>query len=399
VSDIGRSGGPDATDGAWRQSADTPGPDGYPHYSSWPPRQDGHWAAPPPPPRRRGPFGALLALVLVALLAVAAVGVGRGILHSGALSAFTSSDTALAEPGTDSGTDQVEEPARAALGETDLTALAAKVAPGLVNINTELGYQNAASAGTGIVLTSNGEVLTNNHVINGATSIRATNAANGRTYQASVVGRDRDDDIAVLQLSGASGLRTAKIGDSDAVAVGDQIAAVGNADGANVRPSVATGKVTALGRSISAHDELTGRVERLSGLIEVDANVRPGDSGGPLVNTAGEVVGVDTAASGNFRVQAEGGTGYAIPINSALTIARRIASGRGSGVPRIRPAAMLDLGVLAPLAPLTPLGPAVEPLSAGAGQPWAASVQPPVRTVSLVSTQPPGRLCATDGVG
>jgi S1-C subfamily serine protease len=273
------------------------------------------------------------------------------------------------------------------------------VAPAVMNINTVIGKGRATAAGTGIVLSSSGQVLTNNHVINGATSIRATNAANGRTYQASVVGRDRDDDIAVLQLSGASGLRTAKIGDSDAVAVGDQIAAVGNADGANVRPSVATGKVTALGRSISAHDELTGRVERLSGLIEVDANVRPGDSGGPLVNTAGEVVGVDTAASGNFRVQAEGGTGYAIPINSALTIARRIASGRGSGVPRIRPAAMLDLGVLAPLAPLTPLGPAVEPPSGGAGQPWAASVQPPVRTVSLVSTQPPGRLCATDGVG
>jgi S1-C subfamily serine protease len=265
------------------------------------------------------------------------------------------------------------------------TRVAEIVAPAVMNINTVIGKGRATAAGTGIVLSSSGQVLTNNHVINGATSIRATNAANGRTYQASVVGRDRDDDIAVLQLSGASALRTAKIGDSDAVAVGDQIAAVGNADGANVRPSVATGKVTALGRSISAHDELTGRVERLSGLIEVDANVRPGDSGGPLVNTAGEVVGVDTAASGNFRVQAsDGGTGYAIPINSALTIARRITSGGGSGVPRIRPAAMLDLTALAPL---TPLGPAVEQPGAGAGRPYAASVQPPVRTASLVPTQ------------
>ncbi|HEY0576023.1 MAG TPA: trypsin-like peptidase domain-containing protein [Pseudonocardia sp.] len=300
-------------------------------------------------------------------------------------------DALDADPPDRVGSDQgrSEEPVSSA-------RVAEVVAPAVMNINTVIGKGRATAAGTGIVLTSSGQVLTNNHVINGATSIRATNAANGRTYQASVVGRDRNDDIAVLQLSGASALRTAKIGDSDAVAVGDQIAAVGNADGANVRPSVATGKVTALGRSISAHDELTGRVERLSGLIEVDANVRPGDSGGPLVNTAGEVVGVDTAASGNFRVQAEGGTGYAIPINSALTIARRIASGGGSGVPRIRPAAILDLGVLAPL---TPLGPAVEPPSAGAGQPWAASVQLPVRTVSFVSTQPPGRRCATVGAG
>ena len=259
------------------------------------------------------------------------------------------------------------------------------VAPAVMNVNTVIGKGRATAAGTGIVLTSSGQVLTNNHVINGATSIRATNAATGRTYQARVVGRDRDDDIAVLQLSGASALRTATFGDSDTVSVGDQIAAVGNADGANVRPSVATGTVTALGRSISAHDELTGKVERLSGLIEVDANVRPGDSGGPLVNTAGEVVGVDTAASGNFRVQAsDGGTGYAIPINSALTIARRITSGGGSGVPRIRPAAMLDLTALAPL---TPLGPAVEQPGAGAGRPYAASVQPPVRTASLVPTQ------------
>ena len=347
MSDIGRSGGPDATDGGWRQSADTPGPDGYPHYSSWPPRQDGHWAAPPPPPaRRRGPFGALLAVVLVALLAVAAVGVGRSILHSGALSAFTSSDTAVAEPGTDNGLDQVEEPARAALGQTDLTALAAKVAPGLVNINTELGYQNAASAGTGIVLTSNGEILTNNHVINGATAIRVTNIGNGRTYRATVVGYDRAHDIAVLQLKGASGLRTATIGNSDSVKVGDPIAAIGNAGGLGGTPTTSGGKVTSLNRSISPSDELTGSVERLNGLIEVAANVQPGDSGGPLVNSAGQVIGVDTAASANYRYQSSGGTGYAIPINDAMAIARQIQAGNASETVHIGPTGMLGVSVL-----------------------------------------------------
>ena len=342
MSDIGRSGEPGATDGAWRQSAGAPGPDGYPHYSSWPPREPGHWAA--PPPRRRSPLGALLAVVLVALLAVAAVGVGRGILRSGVVSAFTSSDTAVAVP--DTGTDEAEQPARAALGQTDLTALAAKVAPGLVNINTELGYQNAASAGTGIVLTPTGEVLTNNHVINGATAIRVTSIGNGRTYRATVVGYDRAHDIAVLQLKGASGLRTATIGDSGTVKVGDPIAAIGNAGGVGGTPTTSGGKVTSLNRSISPSDELTGSVERLNGLIEVAANVQPGDSGGPLVDSAGRVVGVDTAASANYRYQSTGGTGYAIPINDAMAIARQIQAGNASETVHIGPTGMLGVSVL-----------------------------------------------------
>jgi S1-C subfamily serine protease len=350
VSDIGRSGGPDATDpadAAWRQSAGTPGPDGYPYYSSWPPREPGHWAA-PPAPRRRGPFGALLAVILVALLGVAAVGVGRGILHSGALSNFTSSDSSAALPDsdTDSGTDPTDQPARAAaLGETDLTALAAKVAPGLVNVNTELGYQNAASAGTGIVLTPNGEVLTNNHVINGATAIRVTDIGNGRTYRATVVGYDRAHDIAVLQLKGASGLRTATLGNSETVKVGDAVAAIGNAGGSGT-PTTSGGKVTSLNRSISPSDELTGSVERLQGLIEVAANVQPGDSGGPLVDSEGRVIGVDTAASANYRYQATGGTGYAIPINDAMTIARQIQGGSASETVHIGPTGMLGVSVL-----------------------------------------------------
>ncbi|HEX4247824.1 MAG TPA: trypsin-like peptidase domain-containing protein [Pseudonocardia sp.] len=346
MSHIGRPGEPEATDGVWRQSAGTPGPDGYPHYSSWPPREQGHWAA-PPEPRRRGPFGALLAVILVALLAVAAVSVGRGILHSGALSAFTSSsDTPVAAPDTGTGTDQVEEPARAALGQTDLTALAAKVAPGLVNINTELGYQNAASAGTGIVLSPNGEVLTNNHVINGATAIRVTSIGNGRTYRATVVGYDRAHDIAVLQMKGATGLRTATIGDSGTVKVGDPVAAIGNAGGVGGTPTTSGGQVTSLNRSISPSDELTGSVERLSGLIEVAANVQPGDSGGPLVDSAGRVVGVDTAASANYRYQATGGTGYAIPINDAMAIARQIQGGSATETVHIGPTGMLGVSVL-----------------------------------------------------
>jgi S1-C subfamily serine protease len=224
--------------------------------------------------------------------------------------------------------------------------IAQLVSPTVVNINTVVGYRGVTAAGTGIVLTPNGDVLTNNHVINGATSIRATDVGNGRTYQAAVLGYDRGHDIAVLRLTGASGLRTAKLGDSNTLRVGDPIAAVGNAGGAGGRPKVATGRVTALGRAISPTDELTGTVERLTGLIEVAANVQPGDSGGPLVTSAAEVVGVDTAASANYRYFTAGGTGYAIPINSAMAIARQIQAGAATDTVHVGPTPMLGVSVV-----------------------------------------------------
>ena len=179
----------------------------------------------------------------------------------------------------------------------DTAAIAAKVSPALVDINSTFSYQSAQGAGTGIVLTSNGEILTNNHVINGATKISVTDIGNGKTYNANVVGYDATGDIAVLQLQGASGLQTAKIGDASKAAVGESVVAVGNAGGTGGTPSSAGGSITALNQSITAGDDLDGANEQLSGLIQVNADIQPGDSGGSLVNTAGEVIGMDTAAS------------------------------------------------------------------------------------------------------
>jgi S1-C subfamily serine protease len=149
-----------------------------------------------------------------------------------------------------------------------------------------------------MVVTSSGEVLTNNHVIDGATSIKATDIGNGRTYTAKVVGYDKSDDVAVLQLQGASGLTTVSFGDSSRVHVGQSVTALGNAGGKGGTPSVATGTVTGLNQSITASDEGSGSSENLTGMIETNANIQPGDSGGPLVNRAGQVIGIDTAASG-----------------------------------------------------------------------------------------------------
>jgi S1-C subfamily serine protease len=199
-----------------------------------------------------------------------------------------------------------------------------------VDINTSLSYQQGEAAGTGIVLSSDGVVLTNNHVIEGATTISVIDVGNGRTYSGQVLGYDRTHDIAVVQMQGASGLQSAKIGDSGKVAVNDPVVGLGNAGGSNGKPSAAVGFVTALNQSITADDESNGTSEQLTGLIQINANIQPGDSGGALVNSSGEVVGVDTAASTGFSFQTRGGQGFAIPINDAVVIANQIRGGNGN---------------------------------------------------------------------
>ncbi len=236
-----------------------------------------------------------------------------------------------------------------ASGPSDANAIADKVDPGLVDINTSLGYQQEQAAGTGIVVTSDGEILTNNHVIDGATSISVTDVGNKKTYTASVVGYDRTGDIAVLQLHNASGLQTANFANSSGISVGEDVVGVGNAGGTGGTPSAAGGTVTALNQSITAQDQGDGTSEQLSGLIETNANIQAGDSGGALVNTSGQVIGVDTAASGGtsfqFNGQDQGNQGFAIPINTALSIARQIEAGNGSSTIHIGTTAFLGVEI------------------------------------------------------
>ena len=225
--------------------------------------------------------------------------------------------------------------------------IAAQVDPGLVDVVSTLGYQQAEAAGTGLVLTSSGEILTNNHVIEGATSIRVTDIGNGRSYQAKVVGYDQTKDIAVLQLQGASGLKTVNLGNSATAAVGQSVVALGNAGGKGGTPSVAAGKITGLGASITASDQGSGTSEQLTGLINDNAPIQPGDSGGPLVNSAGQVIGIDTAASNTMQFQSSQNQtqAFAIPINEAIAIARQIESGTASSTVHIGPTAFLGVEV------------------------------------------------------
>jgi len=226
--------------------------------------------------------------------------------------------------------------------------VAAQTDPGLVDIVSNLGLQQAESAGTGLVLTPSGEILTNNHVIKGATAIKVTDIGNGHTYPAKVVGYDQSRDIAVLQLQGASGLQTAALGDSSTVKVGDKVVALGNAGGKGGTPSVAVGHVASLGASITASDVGAGTAERLTGLIHHNAPIQPGDSGGPLVSNTGRVVGIDTAASGSagFQLQQTAHTqAFAIPINDAVTLAKQIEAGQASATIHIGPTGLLGVGV------------------------------------------------------
>jgi S1-C subfamily serine protease len=227
--------------------------------------------------------------------------------------------------------------------------VAAGLNDGVVDVYTRLGYQQASAAGTGIVLSSAGEVLTNNHVIRGATSIRVVDVGTGHRYRASVVGYDVTGDVAVLKLSGATGMQTATLGNSSSVKVGDSVTAVGNAGGVGGSPTVASGTVTALGRSITVSDE-TGIGARLTGLIKTNASLQPGESGGPLLNGAGQVIGIDTAASNGFEFQPGGPEGFAIPINRAIGIVRQIDAGRSSAKVHIGPTAFLGVDVAEPSA-------------------------------------------------
>ncbi|HEX3336027.1 MAG TPA: trypsin-like peptidase domain-containing protein, partial [Jatrophihabitans sp.] len=211
---------------------------------------------------------------------------------------------------------------------------------GVVTVVSVLKYQNAESAGTGMILTSNGEILTNNHVVEGATSITVTVASTGRSYTAKVVGTDPTADVAVLQLNNASGLTTARVGNSSNVAVGNSVVGVGNAGGTGTLRA-SKGAVTALNQSITATDETGQNGEQLTGLIEVNAPIISGDSGGPLYNAAGQIVGMDTAASTTQATE----TAYAIPINTAVALAAQIESGIETSTIHIGLPAFIGVGV------------------------------------------------------
>lgn len=298
--------------------------------------------APPqaPPRRRRGIAIAAAAVVAAAALFGAGVAIGRtdntsgtGTIAAGSGNTGNSGNSGSGgSSGSGNGSGGSSNPfgqypfgnsgnggGNSTQGRSQATAAQST---GVVDIYSQLGYQSSEAAGTGLVLTSDGEVLTNNHVIDGSTKLRVVVVSTGKTYTAKVIGDVPTKDIALIQLQNASGLQTANLGDSSTVNVGDSVTGVGNAGGVGGTPSAAAGKVTALHKTITASDENGSSAEKLHDVIVTNAPIQPGDSGGPLYNSANEVIGIDTAASTSARV-----AGFAIPINDAMALVKQIRTG------------------------------------------------------------------------
>ncbi len=295
------------------------------------------WALPDPPPGRpdRGGGSGLGGRFLVYLtVAALAAGIGAGVTvalghHSATPSAGISSNEVPGPHDNAAGSG-------ASSASLNRAAVENKVKPGLVDITSALKYNSETAEGTGMIISSKGLVLTNNHVIDGATTVRATlvdPASNSsQSYSAQVVGYDAADDVALLQLVGASGLPTETFGNSSQVSLGTPVLALGNAEGQGVAKPAA-GIINALNRSIQASDQGSNTTEDLNHMLQTNAPIQQGDSGGALANNAGQVIGMITAAntSTSSQLGSSGGTlGFAIPINSALAIARQIALGQRS---------------------------------------------------------------------
>lgn len=206
----------------------------------------------------------------------------------------------------------------------DITALLNAVEPAIVNITTQgydpnamFGAYPSSGAGTGMVVSSDGYIVTNNHVIENANSIKVT-FTDRKVKTATVIGTDPDNDIALLKVD-ATGLATVKLGSSKDVAVGEEVVAIGNALALPGGPTVTTGIVSATDRTIE------GNTETLSGLIQTDAAINPGNSGGPLVNSKGEVIGMNTAILQNTN-----NIGFAIASDRIATTYEQLKKGGGA---------------------------------------------------------------------
>jgi S1-C subfamily serine protease len=217
------------------------------------------------------------------------------------------------------------------------TSVTADQSKGIVLISGISG--NSQSAGTGMVLTAEGKVLTNYHVVAGTESLTATIVDNDKTYSATVVGFDAQRDVALLQLAEAGGLQTVTL-DYDALKEGDSVSVVGNAEGGG-RLIRADGRVIGLDQSLTVtSDSPWGAEENLEGMIATTANAVPGDSGGPMFDSQAQVTGMTTAGSQKESIS------FAIPISDAISIVRTIEAGRDEGTVRVGPAGYIGITVV-----------------------------------------------------
>ena len=285
------------------------------------------------PPRKRRGVATLITYLAVAALAATAGGLVVSFVDTGnsqpGASSGSGSNGGFNFPGANNGSGNSSSGAN--ISGATVQKVQSAVLPGLVVIDSRLADQgtDVGAAGTGMIISKSGLVLTNNHVIDQTTGLTATVVATGHKYTAKWLGYDKTSDIAVIQIQNASNLSTVPIGDSSTVKLGDDVVAMGNAGGTG-KISTVTGTITGLDQTITASDEGSGAPpERLTDMLQTNAGIIPGDSGGPLSSTSGKVIGMDTAASTGSYSGTQS-VGFAIPINRALTIADEIVAGKGS---------------------------------------------------------------------
>ncbi|HVM66077.1 MAG TPA: trypsin-like peptidase domain-containing protein, partial [Acidimicrobiales bacterium] len=298
-------------------------------------------AAAPSPPRSGTPkllVAVAAAAALVGGLAGGGIAVAtrgtRTVEHLVATAPATTAPAPTFAPPSAPGSSLAPSPAPAA-GAFDIRGILARVEPAVVSIHTYQGADSGAQAigaGTGMILTPDGEVLTNAHVTLAdesscgiAPSIRVTRYKTTAEVPAQVIAVDCNDDVALLRVPGVAGLPTVQLGSSAAMHVGDPVVAIGNALDLPGGPTVTSGIVSALGRP------LQGGTEDLYNLVQTDAAINPGNSGGPLLNGAAQVIGMNTAViSGAGGGEAAQNLGFAIAIDTIKPLIDQLQSGHAS---------------------------------------------------------------------
>ena len=257
------------------------------------------------------------ALVILAVIAGVWLVAGAGVLGAWLSSQATQKNNSLTS-GTDGNQVVTED-------EADLANIVKKVGPTVVSVVTTQTtgsgrFQTTSEgAGTGIIVSSDGYILTNRHVVQDARTLEIINSEGERYSDVTLVGSDPLNDIAILKIKGAKDLPAAELGDSGTVRVGQRVIAIGNSLG-QYQNTVTSGIISGLGRPVTAAtDELGMNVESLTDLLQTDAAINPGNSGGPLINMAGQVIGINTAIVSDAQ-----SVGFAIPINAARGIIRGV---------------------------------------------------------------------------
>lgn len=310
----------------WHGYAPYGPPPGYPPP---PPLPTDYPPSAPSRPARLAPIAVAVGIVIALAAGVTGAGIGLALRPASTSTPQSSTSNGSSSQNTGTGGSSTSGGASG----VNAAAIANSIDPSIVDVINTLAGGSGLAEGTGIIISSSGLILTNNHVIDGAQSVTVQIDGQGSQLAATVVGYDPVDDVALIKINDTSGLslKVAPLGNSDDVTVGESVVAIGNAYGKGGTPAVVTGTVTGIDQSITASDGDSS--ENLTGMIQMDADIVEGDSGGPLINSAGKIVGMDTAGSQNSASFGGQTTtqGFAIPINTAEQVAAQIETGHSSG--------------------------------------------------------------------